>query len=454
MRVIRCLVASLFFAWIAMDVTAQAVVPATIVGVSVYDRTSNGAGAAANLNRVRFVDANGGSVGARYPAGSYPADAQKSWGYAIALDAQPDPDPNYAALGVTFVRYVYVADPANHRIRRFRLEKKTAAPTYNMAGSPTPGQYLVEWGSYGTSLGSTAATTRFAYPTGIAVHPVTHDVYVADTMNSRILVFEFQTNPNVPTPRQVELEAAVLSGGSYVIQQVNPVGSHMMGALGDFRDPVHPDAATLGAASVLTDDGGAGVGVAELGQGRLYYPHGLAIDVDPGADPISPSDDTTYLFVADTWNHRIQVFKDQDPGYANLRFRFHRMIGGYGTTAGRFRYPRAIATHRGITGTRVFVADTRNARVQILDMDFTGNITLSGTFGSAANLVNPVDISTDAAGNVYVADPRNDTITGTRNSRIRKYDNSGTFLSNIGGTALANNSYTPYGIDVVGITQY
>jgi DNA-binding beta-propeller fold protein YncE len=450
----RCLAAASLFAWIAMDVTAQAVSPATIVGVSVYDRTSNGAGAAANLNRVRFVDGNGASVGTRYPAGSYPADAQKSWSYAIALDAHPDPDPNFAALGVTFVRYVYVADPANHRIRRFRLEKKTAAPTYNMAGSPTVSQYLVEWGSYGTSLGTTAAATRLAYPTGIAVHPVTHDVYVADTMNSRILVFEFQTNPNLATPREIEVEGAVLSGGSYLVQQINPVGSHVLGALGDFRDPPHPDPNILGTASVLTDDGGAGVGVAELGQGRLYYPHGLAIDVDPGADANDPSDDTTYLFIADTWNHRIQVFKDEDPGYATMRFRFHRVVGGYGTTPGRFRYPRGIATHRGITGTRIFVADTRNTRVQILDMDFTGNIAVNGTFGSSADLVHPVDVSTDASGNVYVADPRNDTISGTRSSRIRKYDNSGTFLSNIGGTALVNNSYTPYGIDVVSVLQY
>ena len=439
----------------ALFAPAVVTVPATYVGVSIYDRTSNGAGVTGNNNQVRLVSSTGASVSTHYPASAYPATTEKSWNYSMALDVHPDPDPNYAAAGVTFVRYIYAADPANHRVRRFELDKKTSTPTYNMVGSPTPSQYLLQWGTYGSAVGSNAATTQFAYPGGIAVHPVTHDVYVADTMNSRILVFEFLTNPNLPTPKVIELEAAVLSGGTYAIQKINPTNSHVLGSLGDHRNPLYPDPNTLGAETNITNDGGAGVGVAELGQGQLYYPYGLAIDVDPGPNPTSTGDDVTYLYVVDSWNHRVQVFKDRTAGYGSFDYRFHRMWGGYSTTApGRFRYPRAVGVYRNGTSVRVFVADTRNLRVQFFDKDSSDNYSYAGSFGSSATLVNPVDLGVDAAGNVYVVDPQNDQITATRASRLRKYDSSGTFLANIGATAISSNTLYPYGVAVAEVLRY
>jgi len=435
---------------------AVVTVPETYLGVSIYQRNSSGAGAASNNNQVKMVSSTGASVSTYYPAASYPATTERSWNYSLAMDVHPDPDPNYAGSGVTYVKYLYVADTANHRIRRFALEKKSSTPTYNLVGAPTPSQYLIEWGSYGSTLGNNAATTRLAYPGGIAVHPVTHDVYVADTMNSRILVFEFTTDPNMATPRQVSLEGAVFSGGTYTIQQINPSGSHVMGSLVDVRNPVYPDPNALGSQATITDDGGAGVGVAELSQGRFYYPHGLALDVDPGADPNDPDDDVTYLYVADTWNHRVQVFIDTTPGYASLDYRFHRMWGGYSrTAAGRFRYPRDVAVSRtGAGAVRVFVADTRNRRIQFFDKDALDNYSYQGSFGGTTTLVNPVDLAVDRLGNVYVADPQNDQITSNRNSRIRKYDNSGAFVANIGATALTSNALVPYGIAVAEAVRY
>ncbi len=444
-------VASLLFA------PPVVLVPRTVVAASIYDRISNGAGVAANNNQVRFVDPNGAAVTTNYPAAAYPATTEKSWNYAIALDVWPDTDPNYGVQGVTFVKYVYVADTANHRIRRVQLQKKTTTPpSYNMMGAPTASQYLYQWGTYGSTLGTNAATTRFAYPGGIAVHPVTHDVYVADTMNSRILVFEFSTDPNVATVKNVILQAARLVSGSYSIIQVNPSSSHVMGNLGDWRNPIYPDPNILAGQPTITDNGGSGVGVAELGQAQFYYPHGIAIDVDPGLDPNATTDDVTYLYVADTWNHRVQVFKDQSAGYAAMDFRFHRMWGGYTQAAtGYFRYPYSIATWRNGSNVRVFVADTRNKRIQYFDKDSTtDNYAYGGTFGTSATLVNPVSIACDGSGNVYVVDPQNDAITGTRASRMRKYTSTGTFTANIGATAISANTLYPYGISVAGVNQY
>ena len=90
----------------------------------------------------------------------------------------------------------------------------------------------------------------------------------------------------------------------------------------------------------------------------------------------------------------------------------------------------------------------------MFNVDLSGNVIYHGTFGSSTNMVNPVDIAVDSAGNVYVADPQNDQITGNRNSRIRKYDNDGAFVGNIAGTALSDNTYLPYGLDVADVTQY
>ena len=436
---------------------AVVLLPRTVVGTSIYDRISNGAGATANNNQVRFVDPNGLAVATNYPAAAYPATTEKSWNYSIALDVWPDTDPNYGVQGVTFVKYIYVADTANHRIRRFQLQKKTTTPpSYNMMGAPTATQYLYQWGSYGSTVGTNAATTRFAYPGGIAVHPVTHDVYVADTMNSRILVFEFTTDPNVATPRNIVLEAARFVSSSWSITTVNPANSHVMGTQGDMRNPIYPDPNILAAQATITDDGGSGVGVAELGQGQMYYPHGIAIDVDPGLDPNLTTDDTTYLYIADTWNHRIQVFKDTSPGYAAMDFRFHRMWGGYSQAAtGYFRYPYSVATWRNGANVRVFVADTRNRRLQYFDRNsITENYAYGGTFGTSSTLVNPVAIACDSAGNVYVVDPQNDNISGTRASRIRKYTSTGTFTANIGATAISANTLYPYGISVAEVNQY
>jgi hypothetical protein len=63
------------------------------------------------------------------------------------------------------------------------------------------------------------------------------------------------------------------------------------------------------------------------GAGDLRYPRGLAVL----SQPTRPA---TRVFVADTWNHRIQVFD----GTGALRFSF----GGRGTRDGQFRAPADV----------------------------------------------------------------------------------------------------------------
>lgn len=126
-----------------------------------------------------------------------------------------------------------------------------------------------------------------------------------------------------------------------------------------------------------------------------------------GAGGIAIADDRVY--VADTWNHRIQVF--------DLAGQFIQEWGGFfdaqdnpeanATNAGLFYGPRGIAVH----DERVFVTDTGNERVQLFDLE--GNIlALWGTAGNEpGELLEPVGI-TIVDDVVYVADSHNSRIAG------------------------------------------
>lgn len=134
------------------------------------------------------------------------------------------------------------------------------------------------------------------------------------------------------------------------------------------------------------------------GEGRFFNPRGVAIDA------------AGYVYVADTFNNRIQKFD-----------RTGTFVVAWGTNGnGRreFSYPTGVA----VDGSgHVYVADTFNNRVQKFDK--TGEfLTAWGTSGSeVTQLQQPHGIAIGPNGDVLVAD--------TANDRIQKFSNTGTFLS-------------------------
>lgn len=69
-----------------------------------------------------------------------------------------------------------------------------------------------------------------------------------------------------------------------------------------------------------------------------------------------------FIYVADTYNHRIQVIAVGSPDASDLKV--VRIIGGFGKEDGRFNYPAGITLHRETQ--TLIVADTGNDRIQIL----------------------------------------------------------------------------------------
>jgi len=154
-----------------------------------------------------------------------------------------------------------------------------------------------------------------------------------------------------------------------------------------------------------------------IGPGVLERPTGLAWDAN-----------AALLYVADTQAHQIKVFE--------MTGRLVRSIGRRGEGPGEFNFPTYLALNKG----QLIVADTMNARVQLITLDDSAPPVILGERGTkVGNFVRPKGVASDSENNIYVVESYYD--------HLLIFDSQARFLLPIGGAGKeAGTFYLPGGV--------
>lgn len=260
----------------------------------------------------------------------------------------------------------------------------TAEPTSDLAsGSTDP--YVEGWQELAARqvFGSqVSAPGQLERPNGITIDP-NGFVYVADTGNHRVQKFtadgqfvaawggqDMSPNFNEPWDAAVALDGSlyVADTWNHRIQKLDSVGNPI-GAWGEFGQYEPRDGS--------------------VGQSAFYGPRGIVV---------AYSGDDRWVYVTDTGNKRVQVFEPDG--------QFAFQWGGGGVIEGYLDEPVGIAVGPGGSSDRaVYVADTWNRRVQVFDPNgvFLRQWPIAGWDAELAD--EKPYLAVDAKGYVYVTDP-------------------------------------------------
>jgi hypothetical protein len=257
---------------------------------------------------------------------------------------------------------LWVADSGNHRVLRFDAAGSlaTGAAATAVLGQPS-------LATNGFNQASTAAGGVTSQPAGIALG--NGNLYVADTGNSRVLVF--------PTPVSAgQMPARVYGQPDLVQARPNTGGSPSAKTLsaprGIFVDAKHLIIADTGNNRVLVYDPSASSADAQLVLGQPTFadssPNGGGSTASTMYAPLGVYSDGTSLWVADTGNHRVlvwQAFPTKSGQAADLVLgqpSFAGILpnqGGSAATASSLSFPSGIDVVGGI----LYIADTGNNRL-------------------------------------------------------------------------------------------
>jgi DNA-binding beta-propeller fold protein YncE len=230
-------------------------------------------------------------------------------------------------------------------------------------------------------------------PTGINYDRAGH-LMVADTHYQRILVY-------APETGELLRSFGRAGAGPGEFTQVRDVVEDSSGALfaADFCGPEDRIQKFDAGGSFLRAFGRRG-----SGPGEFRRPQGLAVHAAmPGPDG-APRE---ALLVADSCNHRVQRF--------SLDGEFLDAWGSCGEGLGEFKYPFAIAIHRG----DVLVVEWGNNRIQRFDARGRPLGSWGGPGRGLGELATPWDVAAGPDGRIFVVDFGNHRVQVLREPRWR-----------------------------------
>ncbi|KAK6165612.1 hypothetical protein SNE40_022509 [Patella caerulea] len=271
----------------------------------------------------------------------------------------------------------------NSRSNRGNVEPRNK---YNQKG-----RAIIRFGSRGNGQ------HEFTWPRGVAVSPIDDTIYVADSSNHRVQVFD-------NTGRFLR------SFGSYGTNEgefdclagitVNTLGQVIVSDRYNHRIQVFDHNC-----SCITSFGEEG-----SAEGQLNYPWGIACD------------NMGFIYVCDKENNRIQVFQSNG--------NFVRGFGEMGSRDGEFDNPQYVAVS---PDNKIYISDSSNHRIQVFSMygDFLFSFGSSGT--QNGQLKYPRGVAIDSQGFVAVSD--------SGNNRVQIFRPDGTYYSMFGSWGNENGQF-------------
>ena len=130
------------------------------------------------------------------------------------------------------------------------------------------------------------------------------------------------------------------------------------------------------------------------------------------------------LYVADSGNHRVQILNIANP-LTPIYVATIGVTGQSGSDNADLNNPSGVA----LDASYIYVADRWNSRIQIFDRATRTYVaTIGGSWGTGnTQFKEPTDVAVDAAGNIYVADAENQRVQQFNAGRayVRTYGTTG-----------------------------
>jgi ABC-type Fe3+ transport system permease subunit len=230
----------------------------------------------------------------------------------------------------------------------------------------TDGKLMARWGCTGTNEGC------FMLPRGIAENSK-HEFFVSEYMGAeRVQRFALKVvGPKAKTPNQSDESHTQSSATNWPYTKVDSLLASTSQAQMIPAEQVQAQLLQI-------------IGKAGTGPGEFNRAEGVFIDK------------LDRLYVADSCNHRIQVFTPDG--------KFLREFGKAGTALGQLSYPYDVAVDK---AGNIFVCEFGNSRIQVFDANCQPVEIIGGAGSEPGQFNNPWAIALDARGNLYVADALN-----------------------------------------------